>query len=460
MKKILFFLTVLFSSQAFAVEWKKDSDFLWNASTGKIDVFPGSGSGQIWSAAELKPSAFGPTLQRQKALPFNPSPRADFKSTFKPSAIAKGLLNPTSALITLAGAAIIQEALENACVRVMGGSMEIAPGAQWEECKYKEEISGVYTAGLNSFPKVGKASTPGAACSSAASQNSFTSSTAYNTTSRTYAVISSSPTSCMLQSTTVFTPIPGVPSTSTGSVFNAGMLFSSVKTEVFDGYKPATLAAAEAKVKPVLDAWTQSDFLYGFSPDNKASQVVDAIMKSGNGIEPDIKVTGPASSPTTTTSTVNSNGTTTTKNTTNNYQYTTNSPVSSTVTVTTVTTTNVTNTTTGEVTETTSTTEEGKDTEDPCIKNPERVGCAKLGDVPETQQIPKLDVPITFTPTIFASPAGCPAAHTGVITVGAFSKAWTISYDPLCEVMVNLRLLFLAIGAAAAAWLFMEGLKI
>ena len=36
-----------------AVEWNKATDFVWNIGTGKIDVFPGQGSGNIWAAGEL-----------------------------------------------------------------------------------------------------------------------------------------------------------------------------------------------------------------------------------------------------------------------------------------------------------------------------------------------------------------------------------------------------------------------
>jgi hypothetical protein len=123
---------------------------------------------------------------------------------------------------------------------------------------------------------------------------------------------------------------------------------------------------------------------------------------------------------------------------------------------TTTTTNNTTNTTT---TTTTVTNEAPQNTEpkadDPCIANPNRAGCALLGEPPAAQDIPKEDIPITITPVTFASAASCPAP----ITFEMYG-ARSITYEPTCDVMLTLRPLFLAIGAAACAWIFMGALKV
>jgi len=99
-------------------------------------------------------------------------------------------------------------------------------------------------------------------------------------------------------------------------------------------------------------------------------------------------------------------------------------------------------------------------TPDPCKENPDRVGCAVLGTPPTSEAIPSLSVPVSLTPVMFAAPSGCPAPYTGSIDVLTFHKSWSIGFDSMCSLMTTLRLLFLAVGGAAAAWLFMEGLKV
>lgn len=91
---------------------------------------------------------------------------------------------------------------------------------------------------------------------------------------------------------------------------------------------------------------------------------------------------------------------------------------------------------------------------DPCTGNPNRAGCALLGDPPETPDIPKLDIPVTFTPVAFASSAGCPAPITYEL-YGARS----LSYEPLCDVAGYIRAVFLACGAFTCAFIFMDGFK-
>lgn len=76
--------------------------------------------------------------------------------------------------------------------------------------------------------------------------------------------------------------------------------------------------------------------------------------------------------------------------------------------------------------------------------------------IPNTgEQIAKQAVPVTFVPTVFAAPTGCPAP----ITFTMFGKVSTISYGPFCDLMGMLAPLFLACGAAAAALIFAESLK-
>lgn len=99
------------------------------------------------------------------------------------------------------------------------------------------------------------------------------------------------------------------------------------------------------------------------------------------------------------------------------------------------------------------------DTKSPCEQNPNTVGCAELGTPPAADSIPNAPVSITYSPTLFSGAAGCPAAVPLNFTIAGMSKSFNISYDPLCDIMSRLAPIFLALGAASAALIFMDGLK-
>lgn len=117
---------------------------------------------------------------------------------------------------------------------------------------------------------------------------------------------------------------------------------------------------------------------------------------------------------------------------------------------------NTTNTSTTSNSTTNNPTEEKAD---PCKFNPDLATCKTLGEAPEKEKIPELKIPVTFTPVAFAAPAACPAPYSGDIKVLTFSRHWEVKYTPMCDLMGLLRPIFLALGAAAAALIFMEGLK-
>lgn len=126
----------------------------------------------------------------------------------------------------------------------------------------------------------------------------------------------------------------------------------------------------------------------------------------------------------------------------------------STSTITTVTTNNTTGATT---TNSTITNNAAPDpTPDPCDAHPDRAGCSLLGSPPDPEAIPKVESPVSYSPVSFASSASCPSD----IGFSAMGHTYAISYAPMCDLMTKLRPLFLALGAAAAAWIFMDGLRL
>lgn len=72
-----------------------------------------------------------------------------------------------------------------------------------------------------------------------------------------------------------------------------------------------------------------------------------------------------------------------------------------------------------------------------------------------SETLPSVGVPVSYTPTLFAAPTGCPAP----VSFSMMGKPYTIGYGPFCDLMATLAPIFLALGAAAAALIFAQGLK-
>jgi hypothetical protein len=113
----------------------------------------------------------------------------------------------------------------------------------------------------------------------------------------------------------------------------------------------------------------------------------------------------------------------------------------------------------GQTTGTTTTTQEPNGTQDPtdpCVSNPGRLGCANLGEVPPAEPLPREEFPSAAPSVPFTSAAGCPTLPAFTV----YGQTFSINTAPLCDLMSTLRPLFLAIGAAAAAFIFMQGFRV
>ena len=133
-------------------------------------------------------------------------------------------------------------------------------------------------------------------------------------------------------------------------------------------------------------------------------------------------LTGPSTATKTSTTTTTAPGgspATTTTTTTNNYTYNT-----STVNYT----TNITTTGPDGTTTTTEPDPAAEDPDDPCAKNPDTVGCSKLGqptnDKPEWQE-----KPIVFAEEAVGLPSGCPAP----LTIPVSGETISLSFTPICD---------------------------
>ncbi len=97
------------------------------------------------------------------------------------------------------------------------------------------------------------------------------------------------------------------------------------------------------------------------------------------------------------------------------------------------------------------------DPEDPCTANPDRIGCSKFGEVPDAEPLQREDVPLTPQEVIFAGGGGsCPEGVPFTI----YGQQYTLSYQGFCDVASWLRPIFLAIGAATAAFIFAAGFRV
>jgi hypothetical protein len=192
-------------------------------------------------------------------------------------------------------------------------------------------------------------------------------------------------------------------------------------------------------------------------PESAIARVVRDAVKSGESVAVDpVSVTGPASVPAA--RTVTNNGTsTTTSQTTNNYNY-----AGSTVTVTNVTTSSTVNNTSGATeAHTTTTTEpvvepEPEETPDPCIDNPTRAGCAEIGTAPAPEVMSKASQAVSVTAAAFASSNGCPPP----ISMVALGRTYALSYQPICDRLVYVKVLFLAMAGVGAAFILSNSFKV
>jgi hypothetical protein len=122
----------------------------------------------------------------------------------------------------------------------------------------------------------------------------------------------------------------------------------------------------------------------------------------------------------------------------------------STTTITTTTTNNTTNVTTVETEDITD------NARDEC-EGSQKVGCKELGEAPPAEKVPSQDIPVAYSPITFSSSASCPTPIQ--FNLGFYGGAKAISWEPFCDVMGQLRAIFLACAAAACAWIFVKGMS-
>ena len=88
---------------------------------------------------------------------------------------------------------------------------------------------------------------------------------------------------------------------------------------------------------------------------------------------------------------------------------------------------------------------------DPCEVNPDRLGCARLGE-DEGKPVPKVNRSVSFTADYLGLPASCPSDIAG-------PKGIMISFAPACEGARLMRPLVIAFGAMAAMMIVISAVR-
>lgn len=473
MRALLFCLAVLLSFSASAQNaWNKYSDFLYSVTgPNKLSIMPTTSGTSQWVAAEMKATAAGAEFDRLVKMPLNGdlSGKLVGKGTFTPANIAKGITG--TAVVSLIAAPLLSELITSACTRLAGGNMQLAPGAQWEECTFTTTAQTQYKHCANQFGTCGSWTTD--------KPSAFASDIALQATSlcNTGAATCINSCSCMQSisypvtdiNTGTFNMVLGACSyTCNGSNISVNSSTTAragsyqtqtVNVQTQSGWTSATPAKAASDLQTLLttraaaasaaaNVGTQGQFL---------PLVDELISKDGITIDPGpLTVSGPATgTPQVTTSTSTTNGTPVTTTTTVTPTYTYSYPTTNQTDVTINNTTTIVNPTTT----TTTTTPNNQPIPDPCDANPDRAGCVKLG-TPTPGTMPTANVPVSITPVVFGSTATCPPSVTVPFSILGHQFSSQFSWQPLCDASTMLAPLFMVLAAGMAAWVFVGGFKV
>lgn len=90
-----------------------------------------------------------------------------------------------------------------------------------------------------------------------------------------------------------------------------------------------------------------------------------------------------------------------------------------------------------------------------CDKYPNTVGCSEYGTADGSVPLTTTNVALDLTPTPFLSSSGCPAP----LTFSLMAATYTVSYQPLCDRLYALRVLFLLSASFIAAYIIANGFK-
>lgn len=96
-----------------------------------------------------------------------------------------------------------------------------------------------------------------------------------------------------------------------------------------------------------------------------------------------------------------------------------------------------------------------KDPPTDCDKYPDSLGCVSLG-TPTSDTLNKSTRAVSVVATAFASSSGCPAP----LSFAVRGSSYSISYQPICDRLIVLKVLFLAIAGVLAAYILADSFRV
>lgn len=418
----------LLALSASARSTDRTAELLWSQSgnTATGTVTKGGSASQPTTYGRGGGKAYA---ERTKQLPWPGRSQAENMAKWKqwatPQGMAKSMMRPGAAVGIVAGVGI-GLLLNEACVRVFGGSMQLADGAQWEQCVFGQTTVTVWRTNVgngtndDSSPYVPEADdvSQAASCNKGAMifAQQWPSSGVVRGEPRNFGSATSPNWSCEMYNAQ--------------DVYQGGLLLYTVQKQQLaqTGWESATEAAAEAKITTKLEERCGAD-------NQLCSDVLKELLDKGAQVEVEElpQVTGPAEVPGNpkVEKITNPDGSTTTRttNTTNKYTYQDNR-VTQTI-VTTV--TNVTVNPDGSSTTQTEQKEEA-DQRTHCEKYPNDDQCTDDRDVP-SGDIPRSNRVLTYVAESLGFGSGsCPA---DIIKTYRGQSVTVFSYAKGCELLTN-----------------------
>jgi len=389
---------------------------------------------------------------------------ANARAMAEPAELARSMATGRGlgAAVTLIGVPVLATLIDSACLNIFGG--QLVQGAQWQECKYKQETLTEYHATQENQGAPGNwawvATKAGAASAWAEvlTQDGVGGCGAYTDTgiwqpgNQVYTVEQVEPYPIARRTCSV----GGSTGTVTGKYWTR-----SQSQQVRDGWQPTTPDLAQQKLTELIKKYCDDG-------DVRCHEAMQSIVEVGMDVEVGpLVVTGPASTnpvtqqSTTTRTVTNPDGTTTqlqiTTTTTTHYTYNyEGDKVTRTENRTTTTVTY--NPQTGE--STTETVTEGKPTppgtdtktpeqeqEEKCPPGTDLVSCSRL-DAPSLD-VPEKEVNISWTPDNLGFGGGsCPPP----ITFSTYTGAYSVPFTSLCNIISSVIRPLLLLMATLAAY--------
>lgn len=450
--------------------------FIVNASAGQASASLGPTAVGNFAKGTLGATANSVEWTFAKSLPFSPAPQALLKAEFSAANLAKAAVGPT-VVIALAATAL-KYAFDAACVRVAGGTLQLAPGGLWEQCNMTTKE--VYAAAgyYNTY-------TP-----------AVTTDQPYCGFGSTVRWVDSYNFQCILNGSSIQGGYRSwvCPTGQNGSNISVGAINASnqntppdchISSTQQDGWKPADV---NADVIPKLTTEIQREIASDFSGNlqggaGQAQKLLQAEIDNNmplelNTIQAFVPPSTTGTPETSTTTQTNPDGTTTTTTETKTPKVSCTAPsgnqsadgsltitctttwTTSDITATPTTSTNPdgttatsTKTTTSNSTTTASTT---PDQTDPCISHPERIGCSSYGSPDTAGTLSKVTQAIPAFSAVSFGGGTCPSP----VSFAAFGRSYQFTYDAACAKLVYVRALLLALAAVAAAFIFADGFKV